>query len=65
MRFEIQYDSDGIWHMLGSIRPRSTHAFILPVIPRRCDHFVIRLSGDGAVKMYSMAKIIEQGSDHV
>ena len=65
MRFEIQYDSDGIWYMLGSIRPRSTHAFILPVIPRRCDHFVIRLSGDGAVKMYSMAKIIEQGSDHV
>lgn len=64
VRFEIQYDSDGMWHMLGAMRPRSTNAFILPIVPRRCDHFSIRLSGDGAVKIYSMSKIIEQGSDH-
>ena len=65
VHFYIQYDSDGVWHLLGAMRPRSTHAFVLPIIPRRCDHFCIKLVGDGPVKIYSMAKIVEQGSDHV
>ena len=59
----IEYDSSGVWMEQGAIYGRGTDSFVVPVIPRRCDHFRIRLSGEGDVKIYSIAKIIEQGSD--
>lgn len=59
----MQYDSDGVWRDQGTVQSAGTGTFMLPVIPRRCDHFRIRLVGKGDIKIYSMAKIIEQGSD--
>lgn len=59
----IEYDSSGIWTEQGTVTGAGTDAFIFPVIPRRCDHFRIRLYGRGGVRIYSMAKILEQGSD--
>lgn len=59
----IEYDSDGTWTEQGTVTGSGTDAFVFPVIPRRCDHFRIRLSGTGGVRIYSMAKILEQGSD--
>ena len=60
---QIEYDSDGVWLDQGVIYGHGTDSFVIPVIPQRCDHFRIRLSGEGDVKIYSIAKIIEQGSD--
>ena len=60
---EIEYDSDGRWIEQGVIYGRGMDAFVIPVIPQRCDHFRFRLSGEGDIKIYSIAKIIEQGSD--
>lgn len=59
----VQYDSDGEWLMQGEIRGNTTQSFTIPVIPRRCDHMQIRLRGKGDVKIYSIAKILEIGSD--
>lgn len=59
----IEYDSNGIWVHQGDVSVAGTDAFVFPVIPRRCDHFRIRLTGKGSVRIYSMAKILEQGSD--
>jgi len=59
----IEYDSSGIWQEQGAVTGAGTDAFVFPVIPRRCDHFRIRLYGKGGVRIYSMAKILEQGSD--
>lgn len=59
----IEYDSDGIWIYQGEIVGRATDSFVIPVIPQRCDHFRVRLSGVGDIKIYSIAKMIEQGSD--
>lgn len=59
----VQYDSDGIWHNQGRIQGAGTRTFMLPVRPRRCDHFRIRLEGQGDVRIYSFAKIFEAGSD--
>ena len=59
----IQYDSDGVWRHQGTIVQSGTDSFVMPVIPRRCDHFMIRLVGNGDAKIYSIAKIVEQGSD--
>lgn len=59
----VQYDSDGVWHNQGRIQGVGTRTFMLPVRPRRCDHFRIRLEGSGNVRIYSFAKIFEAGSD--
>ena len=59
----VQYDSDGEWVKQGDLMGTSTQSFTVPVIPRRCDHMQIRLRGSGDVKIYSLAKILEIGSD--
>ena len=59
----LEYDSSGIWEDQGTIAGKGMNAFVFPVIPRRCDHFRVKLSGKGGVRIYSIAKIIEQGSD--
>ena len=59
----IEYDSSGDWIEQGVIYGHGTDSFVIPVIPQRCDHFRVRLQGEGDIKIYSIAKIIEQGSD--
>ena len=41
----------------------SLRTYTIPVLPRRCDHLRYRLSGTGDVKIYSIARTIEIGSD--
>lgn len=62
-KLEIEYDSSGEWEDQGTINGAGTNSFVLPVIPRRCDHFRLRLSGEGEIWIYSMAKYLERGSD--
>lgn len=59
----IEYDSDGVWHDQGFINGTGTRAFVIPVRPRRCDHFRIKLCGEGDCRIYSFAKFFEGGSD--
>lgn len=59
----VRYDSEGEWIIEGAIRGGNVQSFTIPVIPRRCDHMQIRLRGTGDVKIYSIAKILEMGSD--
>ncbi len=59
----IQYDSDGAWHHKSSMAGVGTRTFLVPVIPRRCDHFKYKLVGKGGCKIFSVSKNIEEGSD--
>lgn len=59
----IEYDSSGVWIKQGVVYGHGTSSFVFPVIPQRCDHFRYRLRGEGDIRIYSIAKIIEQGSD--
>ena len=59
----LEYDSDGVWHHAGHLRGQGTGSFLLPVRPRRCDHFRIRLTGEGEARIYSIAKHLVRGSD--
>ena len=60
----IEYDSSGTWIESGSISSTGTDTVTIPVRPRRCDHMRIRLVGTGDVKLYSIARILEIGSDY-
>lgn len=63
LQVEAEYDSSGEWSPPLSIQGNGTRAFTLPIRPVRCDHMRLRLSGKGPVKLFSITKTIEQGSD--
>lgn len=63
--FEVwmQFDSDGIWReiktLVGTDPKRS---YYLPLIPRRCDHYRVKLQGKGMCNVHSMAREFYSGS---
>ena len=59
----IQYDSVGDWEQVCQLTVTSLRSFSVPIRPRRCDHFRIRIEGEGEGRIYSITKTIEQGSD--
>ena len=59
----IEYDSDGIWVEFPAIFFFGTGTVNIPIRPRRCDHLKIRLAGRGDAKIFSIARILENGSD--
>ena len=61
--FWVQYDSDGLWRHCGHIEGRGLRTFLLPVRPARCDHLKFRLTGKGEMKLFSLARVLEAGSD--
>ena len=61
--FYAHYDSMGEWVHLASVNGRNLTTFTLPIRPRRCDHFRLRIVGTGDAKIYSICKTIEEGSD--
>ena len=63
MQIFIEYDSSGIWTWSGDVRIPHTGTVTVPIRPRRCDHMRIRLEGSGDVRIFSIARILEQGSD--
>lgn len=59
----IRYDGEDNWQYLFSLRGSSLRSFSVPVRPRRCDHFQLRLEGEGDMKLHSITKVIMEGSD--
>ncbi len=63
VRMYIQYDSQGDWEQVVSVKATNLRTFTLPVKPKRCDHLRLRIVGEGEAKIYSITQHIEQGSD--
>ena len=63
VRMYAQYDFSDEWEHLTTIQGTSLRSFSLPIRPKRCDHMKLRLEGVGTVKVYSITKTIEQGSE--
>lgn len=63
-RIEIEYDNDGIWRKVSDIRPRGTMSgYAVPISPQRCDHFALRITGKGDIKIQSLTKCWSEGSE--
>ena len=58
-----QYDFSDEWEHLTTMQGTSLRSFSLPIRPKRCDHMKLRFEGVGVVKVYSLTKTIEQGSE--
>ena len=63
MDFFMEYDSSGKWERCGHIDGQGTNSFVLPIRTRRCDHFRYRIKGSGDIRIYSIARNMEVGSD--
>ena len=63
LRIYMQYDSCGAWELVSSMISTNIRSFSIPLRPRRCDHFRIKIEGEGNGKIYSISKTLEQGSD--
>lgn len=59
----IEYDSSGAWEYVTKVTGTSLKSFNVPIKPQRCDHFRLRLVGNGTAKIFSVTKYTEQGSD--
>lgn len=59
----LRYDSAGDWYRAGQVSLSGPGALTLPVRPRRCGHMELKLEGKGQVRLYSLARVLEEGSD--
>lgn len=61
--FYAEYNSSGVWEHLCTVGGNTLKTFTLPIRPKRCDHFRLRIKGEGNAKIFSISRITEQGSD--
>lgn len=59
----LSYDNMTTWEQVAEISGGGTRSFSIPVIPRRCDRFRVRIKGVGDCKIYSISKVLDIGSD--
>ena len=60
----IQFDSDGIWNDVGTaLRQNRKHSVYLPIIPRRGDHYRLKIEGTGGCRIYSLVREYYNGSE--
>lgn len=58
----IDYDSENAWHFVCTMKGTSMRSFDIPIQPKRCDHFRLRIEGTGMAKIFSYSKTVSQGS---
>ena len=64
MRLWIKYD-ENLYEYKGEWRGNRLKSFVLPVIPKRCDHIRFKLTGHGPAVIYSISRMMEVGGDGV
>lgn len=63
VKVEIQFDSDGVWRPVKELASTRKRSYVLPIIPRRCDHYRLRLSGTGGCRVFSLTRQFYRGSE--
>ena len=56
LRIALQYDGDGVWRDECVLAPGGKRAVAVPLLPRRCDHYRVRLAGEGGWKLWEIAR---------
>lgn len=59
----VKFDSDSTCTNVKTISATLKRSIYIPIIPRRADHYRIKLSGVGGCRIYSMAREEYTGSD--
>ena len=59
----VRCDSRGDWVPAGRVESLGLRSMTLPILPRRCDHLRLRLTGTGSFRLYSLSRLLTEGSD--
>lgn len=59
---ELQFDSDGVWRPVRTVEGGSKRTVLLPIVPRRCDHYRLRLRGRGGCRVFGITREYYRGS---
>lgn len=59
----VQYDSSGTWEEKTTLTAAVLRNYNVLMLTKRCDHMKIRLYGTGGFRLYSISKMVEQGSE--
>lgn len=63
-RVLLRFDSAGEWIQAGHVMEEGVkRSFYLPIVPRRGDHYRLRLEGRGGCRVYSIAREYYTGSE--
>lgn len=63
IKAEIRYDGAGQWVTAAKKTAPKRMGYTIPVLPRRCEFFELRLSGTGDTRIQGIAYVMEQGSE--
>lgn len=59
----IRYDGEGEWIHGANLRGDGLGSRVIPLLPRRCEFFALRLQGRGPCLVYGVSAVQEEGSD--
>lgn len=59
----IRFDTDGVWSKVSELEAGVKRSYYLPIIPRRGDHYRLKLTGTGACRVYSITREYYSGSE--
>lgn len=60
----LQFDTDGSWQRVnGALGEGVKRSYYLPIIPRRGDHYRLKLEGTGGCRIYSLVREYYSGSE--
>ena len=60
----MMFDSDGQWVPVGNAIGEGTkRSYYLPIVPRRADHYRLKLTGTGGCRIYSLTLETYSGSE--
>lgn len=63
LQASLQFDSDGVWRKAAALKAGKKRSVVIPIVPRRCDHWRLRLEGKGSWKLYTLSREFYGGSD--
>ena len=60
----LMFDTDGEWRQVnGALGEGVKRSYYLPIIPRRGDHYRLKLTGTGGCRIYSLVREYYSGSE--
>ena len=62
MKLYMQYNG-GEWELKGEKSGTNLQSFVLPVVPKRCDHVRCKLTGTGQCEIYDISSMMEVGGN--
>lgn len=54
--------NDGEWELVKAFNPATTHGEVIPIIPRRCDRYSVKIEAVGDYEIKSLTRRIRRGT---